>query len=82
LKSNRNLGQRGQPAIYFRRIVISASKDVGLPDPEALPLAIATQQAVTVCFSRGMRCSYGALSPSAFMLPLSGGPPGRGYMDL
>jgi putative ATPase len=45
LKSNRNVGQRGQPAIYFRRIVIFASEDVGLADPEALPL-IATQQAV------------------------------------
>jgi replication-associated recombination protein RarA len=32
LKSNRNLGQRGQPAIYFRRF---ASEDVGLADPEA-----------------------------------------------
>ena len=29
-----------------RRIVIFASEDVGLADPEALPLAIATQQAV------------------------------------
>jgi putative ATPase len=29
-----------------RRIVIFASEDVGLSDPEALPLAIATQQAV------------------------------------
>src|SRR5438477_12205929 len=29
-----------------RRIVIFASQDVGLADPEALPLAIATQQAV------------------------------------
>jgi len=29
-----------------RRIVIFASEDVGLTDPEALPLAIATQQAV------------------------------------
>jgi putative ATPase len=29
-----------------RRIVIFASEDVGLGDPEALPLAIATQQAV------------------------------------
>src|SRR3989440_2387673 len=31
-----------------RRIVIFASEDVGLADPEALPLAIATQQAVEV----------------------------------
>jgi replication-associated recombination protein RarA len=46
LKSNRNLGQRGQPAIYFLGIVIFASEDVGLADPEALPLAIATQQSV------------------------------------
>src|SRR5205807_7632369 len=29
-----------------RRIVIFASEDIGLADPEALPLAIATQQAV------------------------------------
>src|SRR2546430_5134635 len=29
-----------------RRIVIFASEDVGLADPEALPLAIATQEAV------------------------------------
>ncbi|HYS95088.1 MAG TPA: hypothetical protein VEL08_01050, partial [Chthoniobacterales bacterium] len=29
-----------------RRVVIFASEDVGLADPEALPLAIATQQAV------------------------------------
>jgi len=29
-----------------RRITIFASEDVGLADPEALPLAIATQQAV------------------------------------
>jgi putative ATPase len=29
-----------------RRIVIFASEDVGLADPQALPLAIATQQAV------------------------------------
>jgi putative ATPase len=29
-----------------RRIVIFASEDVGLADPEALPLAIAAQQAV------------------------------------
>jgi putative ATPase len=29
-----------------RRIVIFASEDVGLADPEALPLAVATQQAV------------------------------------
>lgn len=29
-----------------RRLVIFASEDVGLADPEALPLAIATQQAV------------------------------------
>jgi len=29
-----------------RRIVIFASEDVGLANPEALPLAIATQQAV------------------------------------
>jgi putative ATPase len=30
----------------LRRIVIFASEDIGLADPEALPLAIATQQAV------------------------------------
>lgn len=29
-----------------RRIVIFASEDIGLADPQALPLAIATQQAV------------------------------------
>src|SRR5207247_8866242 len=29
-----------------RRIVIFASEDIGVADPEALPLAIATQQAV------------------------------------
>ena len=29
-----------------RRIMIFASEDVGLADPEALPLAVATQQAV------------------------------------
>src|SRR5437667_1187535 len=29
-----------------RRIVVFASEDIGLADPEALPLAIATQQAV------------------------------------
>jgi putative ATPase len=32
--------------LIARRIVIFASEDVGLADPEALPLAIATQQAV------------------------------------
>ena len=34
------------PRFIARRLVILASEDVGLADPQALPLAIATQQAV------------------------------------
>jgi putative ATPase len=59
IKSMRASNERG--AIYWlakmlhagedfrfiaRRIIIFASEDVGLADPEALPLAVATQQAV------------------------------------
>jgi putative ATPase len=42
-----------------RRIVIFASEDVGLADPEALPLAIATQQAVEFVGMPEARISLG-----------------------
>src|SRR5690606_2715752 len=34
------------PLFVARRIVILAAEDIGLADPQALPLAVATQQAV------------------------------------
>ncbi len=34
------------PRFICRRLILSASEDVGLPDPNALPLAVACQQAV------------------------------------
>ena len=34
------------PRFISRRLILSASEDVGLADPAALPLAVAAQQAV------------------------------------
>ena len=34
------------PRFICRRLILSASEDVGLADPQALPLAVACQQAV------------------------------------
>ena len=34
------------PLIIFRRAIAMSAEDIGLADPQALPLAIATQQAV------------------------------------
>lgn len=34
------------PAFVCRRLILSASEDIGLADPQALPLAVACQQAV------------------------------------
>jgi putative ATPase len=42
----RMLGAGEDPLFVARRIVISAAEDVGMADPQALPLAVAAQQAV------------------------------------
>ena len=56
------------PRFICRRLILSASEDVGLADPQALPLAVACQQAVEFV---GMPEGYIPLAETVVYLALS-----------
>lgn len=56
------------PRFICRRLILSASEDVGLADPQALPLAVACQQAVEFV---GMPEGYIPLSETVVYLALA-----------
>lgn len=56
------------PRFICRRLILSASEDVGLGDPQALPLAVACQQAVEFV---GMPEGYIPLAETAVYLALA-----------
>lgn len=56
------------PRFICRRLILSASEDVGLADPKALPLAVACQQAVEFV---GMPEGYIPLAETAIYLALA-----------
>ena len=56
------------PRFICRRLILSASEDVGLADPKALPLAVACQQAVEFV---GMPEGYIPLAETAVYLALA-----------
>lgn len=56
------------PAFICRRLILSAAEDIGLADPQALPLAVACQQAVEFT---GMPEGYIPLAETVAYLSLS-----------
>ena len=62
------------PRFICRRLILSASEDVGLADPAALPLAVACQQAVEFV---GMPEGYIPLAPSIWRWRARAIPPTR-----
>ena len=56
------------PRFICRRLILSASEDVGLADPQALPLAVACQQAVEFV---GMPEGYIPLAETVVYLALA-----------